>query len=82
MIWDLSTKTARNFLNPPRYNLYLVKEKTLRPTEAQGAIEVIANRIYEKFVGEPFKTRRQTKPGALPKLEIAARRPRTTAWQT
>jgi hypothetical protein len=64
-----------------RWNLYLVKEKTLKSTEAHGALEVIASRVYEKFVGEPFKAAKQTKPKSAPKRDTVARGSRPLAWQ-
>jgi len=52
-----------------RGNLYIVKPKLMRRADIQGNLEVIAKRLYQKLVGEPFDEK-SIKPSGEPKLRI------------
>jgi hypothetical protein len=38
-----------------KWNLYMIQPLSIRAADLQGTLEKIGQRVYEKFVGEPFK---------------------------
>lgn len=40
-----------------RWTLYRVEPKLVTPASRRGSLDVIARRIYQKFVGQPFEKR-------------------------
>lgn len=37
-----------------RYNLYIIEPKELKATDARGTLVAISQKLYERFVGEPY----------------------------
>jgi hypothetical protein len=55
-----------------RWNLYLIKQKTLKQEEIHGTLETIAKKSYEKFVHEPFELPEPQVPTADVKVRLEA----------